>query len=64
MQSGQEWTVFVSLVHDPFRIIKRVYINFDKMITFLQLGKELRWRANQTAPVWAVLEAEALLLSF
>lgn len=39
MQSGQEWTVFVSLVHDPFRIIKGVYTNFDKMITFLQLGR-------------------------
>ena len=64
MQSGQEWTAFVSLVHDPFRIIKTVYTNFDRMITFLQLDKGLSWYANQIALVWAVLEAEALLLSF
>lgn len=57
MQSGQEWSVFVSFVHGSFRIIKRVHSNFSRMVLFLQSGKGLRWHANLTAPDWSVLEA-------
>lgn len=63
MQSGQEWTIFVSFVHGLFRIIKKVYTNFNRVSAFSHLGKGLRWHANHIAPVLAVLEAKALLLS-
>lgn len=39
MQSGQEWSVFVSFIHDPFRIIKRVHSKFNRMVVVLQPGK-------------------------